>query len=73
MSGVFEIHFTVLSLVSCVVVASATAVVACYAWLAARRRSRHQDEWARVAAELSDLEHDLDLAWAEEGRSGRYR
>ena len=59
-------HFSLLSLETCIVVMTAAAGVWCYCWLAARRRARHHREWARLAARFRDLDEDLDRVWAAE-------
>jgi hypothetical protein len=67
-------HFSMLSVVLCVVMASAAAAVAAYCWRAARRRRGHRRDWERLAPELRDLDEDLDRMWRmEEGHSGRHR
>jgi hypothetical protein len=60
------VHFSLLSLVMCLVVATAAACVWCFCWLAARRRRRHHDEWARLSDPLRDLDVHLDRVWAAE-------
>jgi hypothetical protein len=43
-------------------------------WLAVRRRRLHALQWARLAIFLSDVDTDLDRAWAvEQERIRRYR
>lgn len=67
-------HFSMLTLILCVVVATGWATVGWYGRRAARRRGRRRAEWARVAAELRDLDEELDRAWeAELERIWRYR
>ncbi len=59
-------HFSVLSPVPCVVVAAGWATVGWYCCRAARRRGRRRAGWARAAAELRDLDDELDRAWEAE-------
>lgn len=59
-------HVSLLSLVICVIVAAAAIAVCGHRRAAARRREKERGEWARMAAELRDLDKDLDRLWAVE-------
>lgn len=59
-------HFSLLSLVSCVVVAVVAVGVRWHCWYAVRRRDRRREEWARLSVELRGLDADLDQVWAAE-------
>lgn len=50
---------------------AAALAVWCYCRVAARRRRALRDEWARMTAELRDLDRDLDRVWAAAGEGGR--
>jgi hypothetical protein len=62
-----------LSLVISVAALAASAAVGCHCWLAARRRARRHDEWARLSPALRSVDAELDRVWAVESvRLGRH-
>jgi hypothetical protein len=63
-------HFSPLNVVISVTVPTASALVACYCWLAARHlRRRHRwcrEQWMRLSVALWDVDRELDQVWAVE-------
>lgn len=65
-NGGLTVHISLLSLVSCVLLAAAAGGMWCHNRRVERRRDSHRDEWARLSAELRDLDEALDQIWAAE-------
>ena len=65
---------SVLTVIACLPIVGGWLGVYAGRYLTARRRRVHAEQWAQLSAFLSDLDADLDLAWAaEQERIRRYR
>jgi hypothetical protein len=65
---------SVLTVIACLPILAGWLGVYAGRYVTARRRQVHAEQWARLAASLSDLDAELDLAWAaEQERIRRYR
>ncbi len=65
---------SVLTVIACTPVLAGWLGVYAGRYLTSRRRRVHAQQWAQMSAFLSDLDADLDLAWAaEQERIRRHR